>query len=363
MPHFSVFTSPEEKQKYIDDILLGFHHLLMGLKLFKDNGIVHHDLKPGNIVFNPTTKQMMYIDFGFTTFKEIIKELCRKSDYEWTKYHWSWPPQCRFLNKDKFEELFEFPITAMDSTEFAELYNVVINKHTFDVAFAYTNNKNVDSVPNDDFKVKFIYYFITNIDLYIQKCEEDSEKYNYEQFLNSVIDSFDIYGLGITFQYVIGHMKKNGIIDPETYSTLFMFFGRMYNMNIFFRETSIDVLVDEYENVLLQCGVLSRLNKVFENHKLVDNMSTFEAEILDILRHDEGIEEVKLTEDLKRKAFEDPEPIETKRQKTGSYTTVEGGKTRTSGRNRHRTRRANIVKKVHVTKKKYRKHRFSRKKT
>jgi serine/threonine protein kinase len=71
----SRFDNEILKQQYVDEILLNFHHLLMGLKLFKDNGVVHRDIKPQNIVYNPETKKMMYIDFGLTTTKDnIIQE-------------------------------------------------------------------------------------------------------------------------------------------------------------------------------------------------------------------------------------------------------------------------------------------------
>jgi hypothetical protein len=44
----------------------------------------------------------------------------------------------------------------------------------------------------------------------------------------------------------------------------------MYDFNLKTRELNIDNLINEYENILLETGVLTRLKKSFENHNITN---------------------------------------------------------------------------------------------
>ena len=44
------------------------------------------------------------------------------------------------------------------------------------------------------------------------------------------------------------------------------FFHKMYDFNPETSETNIDALIDEYEAILLETGILTRLKKSFKNH-------------------------------------------------------------------------------------------------
>jgi serine/threonine protein kinase len=58
-------------QKRTDNFWIEVHHLIKGIKFFKENGIVHNDIKPQNILFNSKGK-MKYIDFGLMRRKTDI---------------------------------------------------------------------------------------------------------------------------------------------------------------------------------------------------------------------------------------------------------------------------------------------------
>ena len=57
----------------IEMFLIELHRVILGVKVLNDNGIVHHDLKPQNIVYNPTEERMNFIDFGHMTIAEKLK--------------------------------------------------------------------------------------------------------------------------------------------------------------------------------------------------------------------------------------------------------------------------------------------------
>ena len=46
--------------------------ILKAVYLFAENGFEHHDIKPGNIVYKASMRDMKFIDFGLSDFAEII---------------------------------------------------------------------------------------------------------------------------------------------------------------------------------------------------------------------------------------------------------------------------------------------------
>ena len=69
-----------KKRLKTDRFWLEVHHLIKGLQFFKDNGLVHNDIKPQNILFNMKTGKLAFIDFGLMRSKEEIIETSKKSD-------------------------------------------------------------------------------------------------------------------------------------------------------------------------------------------------------------------------------------------------------------------------------------------
>ncbi len=90
------------KDKKINNILLEIHHLLKGLKVFRENDIIHYDIKPQNILINSRTGKMVYIDFGLMKQKNELIDLCKTNKNTLAVYHWSYPFETGFLNKNTF---------------------------------------------------------------------------------------------------------------------------------------------------------------------------------------------------------------------------------------------------------------------
>jgi serine/threonine protein kinase len=58
------WTPSNVPRKDTELFLLESLRLFTGLIKFKENGLVHHDLKPQNIVYNEETNRLNFIDFG-----------------------------------------------------------------------------------------------------------------------------------------------------------------------------------------------------------------------------------------------------------------------------------------------------------
>jgi serine/threonine protein kinase len=255
-----------------DKFWLEVHRLLKGIQFFRDNGLVHNDIKPQNILFNMKTGKLAFIDFGLMRSKEDIVESSKKSDNFLGIYHWSYPLECGLMNKDKYDAFKDLSISKKNVYK-DHFCDMIINKqdnqkNTFDMSiknpgafnilFSYIN----PDVTNDD-KYDYIQQFFNGMNNLMLK---DS----YNTNLDRIVSSIDVYGLGFTLQYILNCFHKQKAIDTDIFNHLSAFFHKMYDFNPETRENNIDSLITEYENILLEIGVLARLKKSFKNNILVN---------------------------------------------------------------------------------------------
>jgi serine/threonine protein kinase len=263
----------KDKQERTDKFWLEVHHLIKGLKFFKDNGIIHNDIKPQNILFDPKSGKMKYIDFGLMRTKnEVINSSKNNKNYLGI-YHWSYPFDCGFMDKKQFSnyknrnakrrafwknELIELIVTDSKTNT---LNLPINNPASFSILFTYINPDN--TVPNAATQYGYINSFFDGFDQMITQT-------SYNTTLNFIADSIDVFGLGFTLQFMANCFKRTNALSLEDFTRLSAFFNKMYDFNPLTRVVDIDVLLNEYENILLQIGILTRLNKSFENNTLAN---------------------------------------------------------------------------------------------
>ena len=255
-----------EKRIKTDKFWLEVHHLLKGLQFFKNNGLVNNDIKPHNILFDTKTGKLKYIDFGLMRDKNKVIKLSKDNDNFLSIFHWSYPFDCGFMNKAKYNRYLDASKAERDKykSEISELIMTKSDKNTlklpirnpnaFNVLFSYINP---DATPTT--KYAYIADFFDSFSNLV-----DTEKYIV--VLNRIVDSIDVFGLGFTLQFMLNCFNKQKAINIATFTRLSNFFHKMYDFNIITREINISTLIDEYETILLETGILSRLKKSFVNH-------------------------------------------------------------------------------------------------
>jgi serine/threonine protein kinase len=264
-----------EKDKDIrtDKFWLEVHHLIKGLKFFKDNGIIHNDIKPQNILFDSTNGKMKYIDFGLMRTKKVVLESSKTNKNFLGIYHWSYPFDCGFMDKNKYSNYkslnsdartdWKNQLSRLIVTDAKDnVLNLPINNpKSFSILFTYINPDN--TVPNADTQYGYINSFFDGFNEMIYSD-------NYDTVLNYIADSIDVFGLGFTLQFMANCFKRLNALSLEDFTRLSSFFHKMYDFNPVNRVIDIDALLNEYENILLEIGVLTRLGKSFENNMLVN---------------------------------------------------------------------------------------------
>ena len=303
----------KNRQQKVDTILISIHALIRGLKVFKEHSLVHNDLKPQNILFNIETGAMKFIDFGMMRNKKTILEESMKSKNWLGVYHWSLPLECGLMNKDEY-----FKYKNMSYNE-KQLYNtklaecIILEKNnknndfsisspeSFKTLFSYINP--LYAIPNETTQYGYINSYFNGINTLMR------ENISYEKVLNNIVDSIDIYGLGFTLLFIINCLSHRKAIDLDVFMKLSVFFNKMCDFNILNRETDLDLLIAEYEVILIEIGILTRMDKAFLNNRLVKSPS-------------KTVSYKRLSRKLEEKSYADPEPIYNcpKRREVNPYT-------------------------------------------
>lgn len=275
----------KNNREKVDNFWLGIHDLFRGLLFFKKNGLVHNDLKPQNILFNPTTSKFKYIDFGIMRTKLQLKLASSNSQNSMAIFHWSFPFDCAYMNKNRYNIFRNMSDKQQDDVN-QELIDLILldTRHSttlpikkplsFEILFAYLEASG--RVPKD----MTAYEYIDSFYLGLKNMVKDN---SYEKNLNIFIDSIDVYGLGFTLQFMANSFHRNGAIDTNTWGIMFDLFSQMWDFNPETRVIDLELLITEYETLLRQMGVLTRLKKSFVDHKVVQAQPD-EEPIVQLLR-------------------------------------------------------------------------------
>jgi len=263
----------KDKEIRTDKFWLEAHHLIKGLKFFKENGIIHNDIKPQNILFDSTNGKMKYIDFGLMRTKKEVIDSSKKDQNFLGIYHWSYPFDCGLMNKNEYDK-YKNRNTSRRVYWQNELSELIVadskvntlglpinNPASFSILFTYINPDN--TIPNAATQYGYINSFFDGFNQLI-----GSERY--DKVLDIIADSIDVFGLGFSLQFIANCFKRENALSLENFTRLSSFFHKMYDFNPFNRIVDIDQLLTEYENILLENGVLTRLGKSFENNNLVN---------------------------------------------------------------------------------------------
>ena len=264
----------QNKTTKVDNFWLEVHHLIKGLKFFKEHGLVHNDIKPQNILFDFKNGTMKYIDFGLMRPKKTVLNTSEKDINFLSCFHWSYPFDCGFMNKSSYtlykmysdvkrenlkRELSEVIILGKSTTNTLKL--PIKNPKGFELIFSYLNPDG--SIPNAAVQQGYIDTFFNGFNQLVSK-----KSYTYT--LDLFTDSIDVFGLGFTLQYMANNFNQRKLLPLNDYIRLSTFFHKMYDFNPLTRVIDIDALLTEYETILLETGTLIRLNKDFKDHTLID---------------------------------------------------------------------------------------------
>jgi serine/threonine protein kinase len=267
--------------------------LLRGLQTLHEAKLLHMDLNPKNIVYNPQTQKLKLIDFGKTRSRVRIWNRYADPKYD-DKYHAYWeyyPIESFFMQYNKFTDpilhtfmdhhvetsnfdpqnamhtlddllLIMYKFADMDPTTFqvqyrqdrAQEYEKTDN---IPKAFRIHREKFVEILfsterERDRFHYEFLLFLKKVVDeCYLKTLPEIHAIY--KRYLHMFLDKYDLYGVGHSLLRLFGplknHVTPGSLRWPWAYDILQTCFARMCHPNLEER-TQIDDVVREYELAL-----------------------------------------------------------------------------------------------------------------
>ena len=257
---------PNEIANKMELFWLSTHNLLKGLQMFINNGLVHHDLKPQNILFNTKTNQLKFIDFGLMTRKHDIIKDATKSDYKWNMLHWSFPFELSFINKKRFQKFYSTDLNDRKQKYKKLIKNIKKNTRDGMMIQVFLNVSSIND--NPDLKKEFLTDLYS---LYKYDYKNTTQESAYDMFINRSVDTIDEYGTGIALLYAysktIQYMNLGNNILTISLKRLFYL---MITPDINKRLT-VDEVLNRYEEILTTSGLLSKHKLQIIDHEIVSD--------------------------------------------------------------------------------------------
>ena len=240
-----------ENQRIMERFWIEAHRLFLGLSVFKQENIMHHDLKAQNIVYNPQINRVAFIDFGLMRPATAQKNrILSQNDKKWS--HWSYPVEAVFYNKSFYaspmlkEELLKEVFEGLDLVFEEAFLNNILPDNNKDPKHALTRKGTAQMLYND-------YVDMVN----------NSQFIPYDEFLDKSLETFDLYGMCMGLLYVF---KKTNHLIRDSKIDYYMLYQILYfcvtpNINIRFE---VDRALSTYEHLL--ADILREDHIIFDNH-------------------------------------------------------------------------------------------------
>ena len=253
------------KRKKLDIFWKNAMNLLKGILLFQKHGFLHHDVKPHNVVLNTKNKKIRFIDFGFMKKIDNIKNLCKNNKNYFAEYSWwSFPFELPYLNLEKYMEIaemnyndkqtyFENLIKQMDdsSSKFSISCNIFFN-------YIMINRSDKD-------KEEMINKYFSDLKNFII---HEINKDNYDIFLKKSIETIDLFGVGITLQYILCHSMD--YFNSSKFTALENCFFNMMRPSVMYRYT-IEQSIDEFDKIINHNNYSDSYTDITKNKEINKN--------------------------------------------------------------------------------------------
>jgi serine/threonine protein kinase len=244
------------------------HRLFLGLRAMIGHGILHQDLKPQNIVYNEKDNRLNFIDFGFMdTIKKVTRD-CKESSHWLSEFHWSYPFEMKYLNYNNYME-----IATKTEQEKQDYYEKIIldvkskkndsHINALQTAFSYL----IPSTISEKEYHEKIYMLMED---YYETILYDMDPLKYGHFLKRALSTLDIYGVGFALIHLLNNSAH--LIDRTLANDLKELFYSMITPSLS-KRVLIDSLLDQYEDILSNRGILRKHHVHFDNHALVSGTS------------------------------------------------------------------------------------------
>ena len=250
------------KQK-VEDFWLETHRLMMGLKLLHDNGVVHHDMKSGNIVYIEKENRLNFIDFGLMNKKSNLMSANRKDDNWLTMAHWSFPLELEYLGYSAFRKMSDksesvkTKLVSSISTDMGKTEPSMKISQAIQTFFSIVKFRE-----SDVFKLYSVSKYLED---YLLTLKDIDNIKKYEKFMEHTVNTIDSYGVATGLMIVLSSVDK--FMDMKFVYELADILYKMLTPHQGSR-LDIDDILPIYEDCL-ERHILKNRKLQFKEHKVV----------------------------------------------------------------------------------------------
>jgi serine/threonine protein kinase len=256
-------VTPENTIK-VKKIWIEMHKMFRGILLFQKHGILHHDVKPQNIVYNINHHVANFIDFGhMRNISYEIKKSIASDNWIYDYPFWNYPLEIQFLNKYDFVKFASKSISEKEKVFSQILHDIDNESETkFVDAFQIFMDYIIYNKSKKEEKEIIQKYLLAYHKMLIEQVVPNT----YKDFLQKSVKSIDVYGLGMSLYYLLNCSTK--FLKKDFIGALETCFFNMTTPNLLQR-FSIEEAIDMYENIFTEFGFMEEFGLVFENHEIV----------------------------------------------------------------------------------------------
>lgn len=230
-------------------------NLLDGAELFAKHGLTHRDIKPNNILMNPKTHNLIYIDFGLSrNVTDLIKDILNGTKH--THFHWIYPfengliedaPKILKMTESQFYEYYKkLAKTILENT------SSDTSKHVNEI-FSLTDNRLAPL--NQSKKETMIYDAIDSARLLGSM----------DKIVETMVKSIDTFSLGLTLNKLLNAFYDSRKISDAFYKDMHALFAQMTNFNMKERLTDFKVINVMYEKAISTPSRRKTVKRIVEN--------------------------------------------------------------------------------------------------
>jgi serine/threonine protein kinase len=206
--------------------------LFKGVKAMLNHGMMHHDLKPQNIVYNLVKNRCNIIDFGLMENIKTSSAYVRSNGYGFAFYHWNFTPESILLSRH-FNTFQKY-----DSTQRLDEIKVRIESNSTKLGAFFRYVGKTSEIAKNEYLKEWRLFLL-----------DDLNAFTFEQFIQKSFATFDLYGLGLTLMYVLQQTKH--LTSERLYVKLNQLFERMITPNLS-KRLEIAEAIQEYDNIFAQ---------------------------------------------------------------------------------------------------------------
>jgi serine/threonine protein kinase len=256
--------------------LLETLRLFRGVLTFNENGLVHFDLKPQNIVYNEETNRLNFIDFGLMRKKEKLLKTSKNSSFS-KRFWFNYPWEIEYLNRSKFLKLKNKMNEHKAILEYTNKITLMTKEGTHEYKHVNTFMKYILETKQKKYNdlLNLYKHFYTN--------DLKDQNFTYDIFSKKLVDTIDSYGLGFTLLYWLRISARFFLLLGDKYKTM------INDLEICFTQmihpwqsvrSEIGEAIFDFEEILKDSGILEKHNKQIVNHVLVsENTSVYKKDI------------------------------------------------------------------------------------